>query len=48
MQLINNSSFCLLKNLSQTQLLRETVNKVTGEKLNLDIKPASLDLVCYT
>ncbi|KAF6724849.1 Ubiquitin carboxyl-terminal hydrolase 16 [Oryzias melastigma] len=43
---LGNTCFfnAVIQNLSQTQLLRETLNKVTGEKLNLDIKPASLDL----
>lgn len=37
----------LFQNLSQTQLLRQTLNKVTEEK-SLNIKPgASLDLVCF-
>lgn len=44
---LGNTCFfnAVIQNLSQTQLLRETLNKVTEEKLNLDIKPdASLKL----
>lgn len=38
---------CLSQNLSQTQLLRQTLRKVTEEKISLHIKPvASSDLVC--
>uniref|UniRef100_A0A672FX85 ubiquitinyl hydrolase 1 n=1 Tax=Salarias fasciatus TaxID=181472 RepID=A0A672FX85_SALFA len=36
-------SDCFLQNLSQTQLLRQTLNKVTEEETSLDIKPC-LDL----
>ncbi|XP_042343295.1 ubiquitin carboxyl-terminal hydrolase 16 [Plectropomus leopardus] len=44
---LGNTCFfnAVIQNLSQTQLLRQTLNKVTEEKMNLNIKPdASLDL----
>ena len=45
--LIINFCRCLLQSLSQTLLLRQTLNKVAEEKMSLDIKPgASSDLVC--
>lgn len=46
-RIIINCCRCLFQSLSQTQLLRQTLNQVTEEKMSLDIKPvASLDLVC--
>ncbi len=45
--IIINFRRCLFQSLSQTQLLRQTLNQVTEEKMSLNIKPvASLDLVC--
>ncbi|XP_037630942.1 ubiquitin carboxyl-terminal hydrolase 16 [Sebastes umbrosus] len=44
---LGNTCFfnAVIQNLSQTQLLRQTLNKVTEEKISLDIKPvASSDL----
>ncbi|MED6276753.1 hypothetical protein CHARACLAT_006227 [Characodon lateralis] len=44
---LGNTCFfnAVMQNLSQTQLLRQILNKVTEEKISLDIKPdASLDL----
>ena len=44
---IINFCHCLLQSLSQTLLLRQTLNKVAEDKMSLDIKPgASSDLVC--
>uniref|UniRef100_A0A4W6E0X3 Ubiquitin carboxyl-terminal hydrolase n=1 Tax=Lates calcarifer TaxID=8187 RepID=A0A4W6E0X3_LATCA len=45
---LGNTCFfnAVIQNLSQTQLLRQTLNKVTGEKMSVDINPGtSSDLV---